>query len=216
MKPLASWIKNLIKRVLFFSLWSKKIVSFAEMATFEMNPSSFWLSGFFYPQGLLAAISQNYARKHQVSIDSLIFKYEILNNLYDENEVEPELLFHDLESKFGPSALNRDGVILCGFYFDGAKWSREDCVIHDSPHRFTPVPHFLCKLVNKNEVKHPKSDEETQLKNVFKCAVYRNSVRAGNSKDQSKNYITSIDISCSEDPEHWIMRGLCMILQTDD
>ena len=55
-----------------------------------------------------------------------------------------------------------------------------------------------------------------KLKNVFKCAVYRNSVRAGNSKYQSKNYITSIDINCNEDPEHWIMRGLCMILQTDD
>ena len=215
MKPLASWIKNLIKRVFFFSLWSKKIISFAELTTVEMNPSSFWLSSFFYPQGLLASISQNYARKHQVSIDSLKFKYEILNNFYDENEVEPELLFHDYESKFSTSDLNRDGVILCGFYFDGGKWSRNDCVVHDSPQRFTPVPHFLCRLVNKNEEKHSKS-EEIKFKNVFKCAVYRNSVRAGNSKDQSKNYITSIDINCNEDPEHWIMRGLCMILQTDD
>lgn len=212
MKPLASWIKNLIKRVLFFSLWSRKIVTFAEMTTFEMNPSSFWLSGFFYPQGLLAAISQNYARKHQLSIDSLKFKYEILNHLYNENEVEPDQLFHDLESKLGSI---KDGVILCGFYFDGGKWSREECVVHDSPQRFTPVPHFLCRLVKINEEK-PAKDEKAFSRNIFKCAVYRNSVRAGNSKDQTKNYITSIDIFCKEDPEHWIMRGLCMILQTDD
>lgn len=51
LKPLASWIKNLIKRVNFFSLWCKKIICFAEGTQNEMNPYSFWLSGFFYPQG---------------------------------------------------------------------------------------------------------------------------------------------------------------------
>lgn len=146
MKPLASWIKNLLKRVNFFSLWSKKIISFAEGSVEEMNPFSFWLSGFFYPQGLLAAISQNYARKHQVSIDSLQFKYEIMNNLYDETEVDVNSLFES-SSRINSENLIKDAVLLCGFFFDGGKWDREKSLIFDSPQRFTPVPHFLCRLI---------------------------------------------------------------------
>ncbi|CAF0899969.1 unnamed protein product [Brachionus calyciflorus] len=45
----------------------------------------------------------------------------------------------------------------------------------------------------------------------YKCPVYRNSVRAGNSTDQSKNYVTSIDLDCREDPEFWILRGVFQV-----
>jgi hypothetical protein len=52
--------------------------------------------------------------------------------------------------------------------------------------------------------------------NVYKCPVYKNSVRAGSSNDQAKNYVTSVDLECREDHEFWILRGLCIILQNDD
>lgn len=52
--------------------------------------------------------------------------------------------------------------------------------------------------------------------NRYKCPVYRNSIRAGSSNDQSKNYVTSVDLDCSEPNEFWILRGLCMILQNND
>ena len=94
----------------------------------------------------MAAISQNYARKHQVSIDSLQFKYEIINNLFDESEVDVKTLFES-SLRLNSDILIKDTVFLCGFYFDGGKWDREQSCIYDSPQRFTPVPHFLCRLI---------------------------------------------------------------------
>lgn len=96
--------------------------------------------------GLLAAISQNYARKNQVSIDSLQFKYEVINNLYEESEVDVISLFEN-ESKFESNKPTKESVLLCGFYFDGGRWDREKNVVFDSPQRFTSVPHFSCQLI---------------------------------------------------------------------
>lgn len=78
-KPLAQWVSDLIQRVSFFSGWAKLVTAAGENAlrsqlvstylqrlqisrsesghnvpTCRMwytQPSSFWLSGFFFPQG---------------------------------------------------------------------------------------------------------------------------------------------------------------------
>ena len=58
LKPLGSWFKDLLQRLEFITKW----IDFS-------SPSSFWISGFFFPQGFLTAIIQNYARKYQVKDD---------------------------------------------------------------------------------------------------------------------------------------------------
>jgi dynein heavy chain len=57
-KPLASWIKDLNERVAFMASWLK-----------IGNPPSFWISGFFFPQGFLTGVLQTYARKYKIPID---------------------------------------------------------------------------------------------------------------------------------------------------
>lgn len=170
LKPLASWLKDLKKRTQFFGLWAKTLVRYAEDAYSIMNPTSLWMSSFFFPQGcsifffflpsclflliksfflsyigLLAAISQNYARKLHVSIDSLVFKYDVKNELFDENEVAIEDLFDDKNEKL--MSVKEDGILFYGLYMDGGKWDRAEKRIVDSAQRFLPMPHFLCKLV---------------------------------------------------------------------
>lgn len=238
MRPLALWIKDLLKRTQFFSSWAKILIQYVEGTSAIMNPHSLWISGFFFPQGkqerglrgawssftspqprslslatgLLAAISQNYARKLHISIDSLVFKYEVLNHIYDHQaETDIQSLFDGNEQRF--AARQNDGILICGLFMDGGKWDRGENRIVDSPQRFLSMPHFLCTLVPKQDLGAEESSSSGGSGNKYKCPVYRNSVRAGNSNDQAKNFVTSIDLNCEENSEFWILRGLCMILQ---
>jgi dynein heavy chain len=53
LKPLASWVKDLVERVDFLRTWLQR-----------GQPRAYWLSSFFFPQGFLTAVQQNFARKY--------------------------------------------------------------------------------------------------------------------------------------------------------
>ena len=188
-----------------------------------MSPNSMWISAFFYPQGLLAAISQNYARKYRVSIDSLAFKYEVQNQLADfvVDDMDASLFTasNNLVPASTTSTVGDDGVLICGFFMDGGKWDRVNSIILDSHKRFTPLPHFLCKLIRKDveqQQQQQTGNSEVESSNVYACPVYKNSVRAGSSNEQAKNFVTEIELKCRQSSEFWILRGLAIILQDDD
>lgn len=52
LKPLSSWVADLILRVEFIGKW-----------LYEGNPMTYWLPAFFFPQGFMTAALQAYARK---------------------------------------------------------------------------------------------------------------------------------------------------------
>ena len=66
LKPLASWVNDLIARVTFISKW-----------LYGGFPDSYWVSAFFFPQGFMTAALQTYARKTQTAIDALQFKTNV-------------------------------------------------------------------------------------------------------------------------------------------
>lgn len=70
LKPLASWIKDLIERVAFMENWLK-----------GGNPNCYWISGFYFPQGFLTGVLQTHARKYQIPIDQLSFQYRIMDQV---------------------------------------------------------------------------------------------------------------------------------------
>ncbi|KAJ7552701.1 hypothetical protein O6H91_06G065600 [Diphasiastrum complanatum] len=64
LKPLSSYIKDLLERITYFQSW------------YEIGlPVIHWISGFFFAQSFMTAAMQNYARKHKYAIDMLAFDF---------------------------------------------------------------------------------------------------------------------------------------------
>lgn len=67
LKPLASWYTDLNLRVNFLMDW-----------LINGNPKSYWISGFFFPQGFNTGVLQTHARQTKIAIDELAFEFEVL------------------------------------------------------------------------------------------------------------------------------------------
>ena len=93
LKPLASWVKDLLAKLAFMKKW-----------LVNGKPTSFWLAGFFFPQGFTTGVLQNHARKYQIPIDTLNFVFEIQSQMDDHEMTDaPE-----------------DGVYVSGVFIDGS------------------------------------------------------------------------------------------------
>lgn len=74
LKPLSSWIENLKERITFFKTW-----------LLNGKPKAYWMPSFFFPQGFLTSLLQQYARKHKIAIDELSFKFDFTDSYsYEE------------------------------------------------------------------------------------------------------------------------------------
>lgn len=70
LKPLSSWLEDLIKRVNFLSEWVA-----------NGTPKVFWISGLFFPQAFITGMLQNYARKEVIAIDKVSFDFIYMDQM---------------------------------------------------------------------------------------------------------------------------------------
>ncbi|KAH3738284.1 hypothetical protein DPMN_044916, partial [Dreissena polymorpha] len=94
LKPLASWVLDLLERMKFIQTWIDKGL-----------PAVYWISGFFFPQAFLTGTLQNFARQKVISIDTISFGFEVMREKAEE-------------LKEGPN----DGCYIMGLFVEGARW----------------------------------------------------------------------------------------------
>ncbi|XP_040850525.1 dynein heavy chain 1, axonemal [Ochotona curzoniae] len=94
LKPLSSWVMDLLQRLDFLQAWIKGGI-----------PATFWISGFFFPQAFLTGTLQNFARKSIISIDTISFSFKVMPQSPSEIKERPEV-----------------GCYIHGLFLEGARW----------------------------------------------------------------------------------------------
>ena len=191
LKPLAAWIDDLVERIRFISDWIT-----------NGKPSSYWISGFFFPQAFLTGTLQNYARKYVVSIDTVSFDFNILKK--DKDEV--------LSGAAPP-----DGCYIHGLFLEGAAWDADQhTLVEARPKELYSVfpPIWL----------NPKVDRPNPTEGVYSCPVYKTLRRAGtlSTTGHSTNFVLMCELP-SQEPcsglftryvetfsSHWIKRAVAL------
>ncbi|KAK5640705.1 hypothetical protein RI129_009252 [Pyrocoelia pectoralis] len=103
LKPLGSYVTDLIARLKFLQDWID-----------SGPPLVFWLSGFYFTQSFLTGVLQNYSRKQKIPIDWIHFEYYT---------TEYETTAHK-----GPDT----GVYIKGLFLQGARWDRIVKMLNES------------------------------------------------------------------------------------
>ncbi|CCW62408.1 unnamed protein product [Phytomonas sp. EM1] len=120
LKPLSSWVDDLVHRIQFIQTWYD-----------NGAPSAYWIGGFFFPQAFLTGTLQNYARRLQKAIDTISFDFKILDSTASE-----------LDRLKRPEK----GALVYGLFMEGARWDARRQTLQESRPRelYTemPVIHF--------------------------------------------------------------------------
>jgi dynein heavy chain len=183
LKPLASYMANLYERLEVFQDWLD-----------GEAPSVYWISGFFFTQGFLTGILQNFARQYTIAIDSVCYDFEVMPK---DKDGYPK----------GPS----DGVFVHGLFIDGARWDRDEMALADAEPKV---------LFSKAPVIWLQPSEDTKLKSFahYNCPVYKTSDRQGmlSTTGHSTNFVMYIRLPSEREQSFWIQRGIAMLTSLDD
>ncbi|XP_045784195.1 dynein axonemal heavy chain 6 [Maniola jurtina] len=205
LKSLGSWIHDLTLRLDFIEKW---LIDGAA-------PSS-WVSGLFFPQGLLTGALQAYARRYRVPIDALMFDFEPINFFLAQEDV----FKHSKQKKtkeeptdmvvFGPLEKPEDGVNIHGLFIDAGRWDPQQNLLVDAlPGQMNPpLPVVWFKPV----LSLPKPDSR------YEAPLYKTSERAGtlSTTGHSTNFVLPVLLPSNMHSEFWIIRGTALLTQITD
>jgi dynein heavy chain len=188
LRPLGSWVNDLVLRMSFIEIWM-----------LCGAPKSFWLSGFYFPQSFLTGTLQTHARKYQLPIDQLSYKFSVFDNV----RVDPAAYTEE-----GLPEIT-DGVLVHGVFMEAMRWDDDNSCLADSlpgkMHSILPCMHMLpeCNFVP------PESD--------YMSPMYKTSTRAGmlSTTGHSTNFVVPVHLPSDQPPDFWISRGAALLTQLD-
>jgi len=186
---LGSWFMSLLMRNEQNSKWLE-----------AGRPNSYWLTGFFNPQGFLTAMKQEVTRGHkadQWALDQVYYHSEITN-------------FESIERITSPP--NGEGVYVHGLFLDGARWSggREGSLEESEPKvLFDAIPVLYITATTQSELAKQRR-EMFGPRGPYMCPLYKYPART------DRYYVEMISLSSrNQPPEHWILRGVALLCSKD-
>jgi len=106
LRPLSSWIKNLISRHTQLSEWTSSPTNL---------PNTVWLPGLFNPASFLTAVQQVAARKGGYALDATALVTEVTRKVDSQVDAPP-----------------REGAYIHGLYLEGARWEERNGCLEES------------------------------------------------------------------------------------
>uniref|UniRef100_H2YSE0 AAA+ ATPase domain-containing protein n=1 Tax=Ciona savignyi TaxID=51511 RepID=H2YSE0_CIOSA len=145
LKPLGSYVADLIARLEFFRSWVS-----------NGKPITFWISGFFFTQSFLTGTMQNYSRRHQIPIDQLDFRFHVKS-----------------EGNIKTRPVSKCFKYIHGLYMEGARWCKEQETMVESRKKilYDSIPVIWLEPIRTRD----KTDPQDQLYEcpVYKTSARR-------------------------------------------
>lgn len=163
---LAGWLKGLIDRHHQLNNWLT--------SPNRERPPSFWLTGFFNPQGFLTSMKQEVTRQHrneQWSLDEVDYKTEVQKEIIpgDDGRIEGKVIKPVDE-----------GVLIHGLFLEGSQWHKNDKRFEEQTSKdlFFPFPiiHVSAESTNKemmDKAQSKKADAGNKEKTHYFTPVYK-------------------------------------------
>jgi len=205
-KPLASWARELVRRVDYIRGW-------AELGP----PRSFWFGALFSPQSLLSAVLQAHSRKIMKPIDELGITFQPVWTPAGTTSVRWDVNNPESREALPMDAVPRNapGIVIHGLYAECCQWSwTRRCLRAPGPgSAASPLPALLVSPV-------PVAEAEEGREGRFLCPLYKTAERAGtlSTTGQSTNFVTEIPlpVEVGTDPAVWVLRGAAALCSLGD
>ncbi|XP_034941913.1 dynein heavy chain 6, axonemal [Chelonus insularis] len=198
LKSLGSWIRDLELRTSFIKTW-----------LINVEPTSFWISGFSFPQGFITSILQTHARKYNIPIDLLKLDYVVMKVVLNQEVIQTEN--NKKNSILYPGLMTpSNGVFVHGLYLDAGKWDFESMTLIDAAiGEINPQ----LPVINIIPVLNLPTDD-----NRYICPLYKTAIRAGvlSTTGHSTNFVTPILLPSSREQAYWILKGTALLIQITD
>merc|ERR1711937_953193 len=169
---LGFWFTELLNRHSQFYSW-----------VFDGRPLSFWMTGFFNPNGFITAMRQEVTRAHKGwALDTVICANEV-TKMQNKEDVKEQ---------------PKEGIYIYGLFLDGAGWNRSDTRLTEQHPKvlYVGLPVLWMYAINSTGGRDTRQ---------YSCPIYRKPRRT------DQEYICMVDLRSSVNPDHWTLRGVALL-----
>jgi dynein heavy chain len=163
------------------------------------RPVSFWLTGFFNPQGMLTAMKQEVTRRHKSemwALDDMIYHTDV-TGMHGKEQVR---------------AAPAEGIFMHGLYLDGGAWSKTDkTLVEQEPKKLFQLLPVLLVSANIGAAQVKVNREMFGSHGQYECPVYKYKART----DRFYVFIVNIRCTVAKHPGFWGLRGLALLCNTE-